>query len=125
MVFPGPYKTSSTKFHPKTPLLFPSAAINTAFAIADNFNLSLSQVSICRHPNSYTFWPILEQNRSTGLRYTAFVEIMSPIMSRDMLNQTSPLLDHSYVGWGELFGQERGLGLCVLCVSASAHLCRK
>lgn len=86
------------------------AVINTAFAVVDKFNVSIGQPSLCSHPNSYSFWPILYQDTSVGLHYTAFIENMAPILSRESIAEVAPLLENAYIGFGKLIkvgGRER------------------
>ena len=85
---------------------FLCAVINTAFAVLDKFNVSIGQPSLCSHPNSYSFWPILYQDTSVGLHYTAFIENMSPILSRESIAEVAPLLENAYIGYGKFMRWE-------------------
>ncbi|KAL6766694.1 hypothetical protein ACKKBG_A37010 [Auxenochlorella protothecoides x Auxenochlorella symbiontica] len=71
-------------------LIMSTRAINVAFDVASQYRLALSQPSVCRHPDSYTFWTQVYQDPEKVLRYTAFVELMAPIF--DMPTVTSVLL---------------------------------
>lgn len=87
----------------RNPPLPPVPAINVAFDVASQYRLALSQPSVCRHPDSYTFWTQVYQDPEKVLRYTAFVELMAPIF--DMPTVTSVLLpnldENTATGYGE------------------------
>jgi hypothetical protein len=73
-------------------------------------SLLVTQETIARHrlvlaapalaPESFASWPITVRNESFALRFTVFVEIMAPIMSRDFLARALPHFIEGHTGWG-------------------------
>ncbi|KDD75400.1 hypothetical protein H632_c702p0, partial [Helicosporidium sp. ATCC 50920] len=82
-------------------LLMSTHVLNRAFDIFESYELELGQISICRHPQSRTLIPVAWQEPDAILRYTAFVEIMAPIMTMETLTYVvAPTLMFASVGWG-------------------------
>lgn len=75
--------------------------LNRAFEIFEEQGLQLAQPSVCRHPNSGSQQAVVHQKEGLLLRHTAFVEIMAPIFSTNVLR--GPLaraLRGGHSGWG-------------------------
>lgn len=71
-------------------------SINNLFDIHKNYNLSLSQPSA----SGFVSHNLTRQNKTTLLRYTNFVEIMCPLMSKDTLLLLKESFNESVSGYG-------------------------
>lgn len=75
--------------------------INTAFQAFLHFNLQLGQPAVCQHRDSTTMQRLMLREPGSGLRYTAFVEIMAPMFSAKVMDELiMPNLNDSYTGYG-------------------------
>ena len=74
------------------------ADIATMFDLFASHHLELAQPCLTR--NSYFCHQITMQNKLTAIRYTNFVEIMVPLLTRNVLNQVLPLFRRSKSGFG-------------------------
>jgi hypothetical protein len=71
-------------------------SINKLFEIHSKYNLNLSQPSV----SGYTSWKITNKVDGCLLRYTNYVEIMSPLMNKQTLMSLFQTFDLSQSGWG-------------------------
>jgi hypothetical protein len=82
-----------------------AAVIEQMFEIMRDYDLALAQPSLS--PDSYMSHLITLQNPVFRLRFTTFVEVMCPVLSRDMLKTVLPILKHSAGGTGLDFAWAR------------------
>jgi hypothetical protein len=73
-------------------------AVNKLIAIAAEQKLEVLQPSL--DDNSYYSHIITLKHRNFTLRYTNFVEIMAPLISRAVLERTLPLIESTRSGFG-------------------------
>ena len=71
-------------------------SINKLFEIHSKYNLNLSQPSV----SGYTSWEITNKVEDCLLRYTNYVEVMSPLMNKQTLMNLFQTFDLSKSGWG-------------------------
>lgn len=71
-------------------------SINKLFEIHIKYNLNLSQPSV----SGYTSWEITNKVEDCLLRYTNYVEVMSPLMNKQTLMNLFQTFDLSKSGWG-------------------------
>lgn len=83
---------------PDDDLVADAASINKFFDICREYKLKLAQPALS--PDSIIGCPITTRNRSFKLRFTTFVEIMAPCMSREFLNRCWPSFDANVSGQG-------------------------
>lgn len=72
--------------------------LNRMFVIAADKNLDLSQPALS--PDSYIAHPITRQHPEKIVRFTNFVEIMTPIFSKSALRRCSGTFHLGNSGWG-------------------------
>jgi len=85
---------------PDDDLVMNADIISSTFRVFHNHNLTLAQPSLYM-PCSYTAWPLLYQQTSNLLRYTSFVELMTPIFTTPFFNATvRETTEEADVGWG-------------------------
>ncbi len=83
---------------PDDDLVTDAATINKFFDICREFKLKLAQPSLT--PDSLVGCPITLRNRAFRLRFTTFVEIMAPCMSREFFDRCWPSFDTNISGQG-------------------------
>lgn len=81
---------------PDDDILTDSQSINLLFDIHTKFGLDISQPSI-KGPQSFQ---ITKNNPDCVLRYTNFVEVMCPLMTKSALMKVFETFDYSKSGWG-------------------------
>ena len=74
----------------------PPATWTKLFRLSERYELDLAQPSIIGHPGS----PITRPQEGVLLRYTNFVEIMSPVFSPRALELVRGTFGESVSGWG-------------------------
>jgi len=89
-------KNYETFWFPDDDLDIDSKSINKLFDLHKKYNLSLSQPSA----SGYTSHKITNKKNDSILRFTNFVEIMCPMMSKDCLISLVDTFDYSESGWG-------------------------
>ncbi len=83
---------------PDDDLMMSWSNINRLFETSQSFSLHLAQPSLL--PESFGFHKIVFQNKAFRLRFTNFVEIMTPIFSREALEICAPTFADSPRGFG-------------------------
>ena len=83
---------------PDDDLLIDANAISRMFDFFSLFELSLGQPALSL--NSYYSHAVLLRDARYLVRYTNFVEVMAPILSRASLQLLSPTFAQSRIGWG-------------------------
>lgn len=83
---------------PDDDLLCEPENVSEFFTIVDQLKLDLAQPALT--PNSYFVHPIVLQHAAFQVRFTNFVELMCPLMSRDMLARALPTMSGTLSGWG-------------------------
>lgn len=83
---------------PDDDLVADCATINKFFDICREFQLKLAQPALS--PDSIIGCPITLRNRSFRLRFTTFIEIMAPCLSREFLKRCWPSFDTNVSGQG-------------------------
>jgi len=83
---------------PDDDLVADAATINKFFDTCREFQLKLAQPSLS--PDSIIGCPITMHNRAFRLRFTTFVEIMAPCLSREFLKRCWPSFDTNVSGQG-------------------------
>lgn len=85
--------------------------INTAFQAFLHYELQLAQPSVCGHRDSTSMQRVVLHQPGSALRYTAFVEIMAPMFSAQVMDEViMPNLNDSYTGYGAWGGVGAGHG---------------
>jgi hypothetical protein len=74
------------------------AVIDRMFAFFHAYRLCLAQPALTR--DSYHTWDTLLQEPRCHIRYSSFVEVMAPILSREALSVCRPTFTESRSGWG-------------------------
>jgi hypothetical protein len=75
-----------------------SSNIEAFFNLAEKYELELAQPSLTK--NSYFTHAITLNVPFSTVRYTNFVELMVPLLNREMLKKSLPLFELSRSGWG-------------------------
>jgi hypothetical protein len=83
---------------PDDDLLCEPELVSRMFSICADLQLDLAQPALT--PQSHFVHPITLQHSAFQLRFTNFVEIMAPVLSRAMLARVRPTLDGQISGWG-------------------------
>jgi hypothetical protein len=83
---------------PDDDLVADAASINKFFDTCREFSLKLAQPALT--PDSIIGCPITLRNRAFRLRFTTFIEIMAPCLSRDFLKRCWPSFDANISGQG-------------------------
>ncbi|MDX2275113.1 MAG: DUF707 domain-containing protein [Hyphomonadaceae bacterium] len=83
---------------PDDDLLFPAGGIDRLFAICASYELDVAQPAL--DLESYLSYPITSQCTDFDLRFTNYVETMTPCFSRRQLKLVLPLLQKFPTGWG-------------------------
>lgn len=89
-------KTYDLFWFPDDDLQIDEISINNLFDIHKNYNLLLSQPSA----SGFLSHNLTRQNKTTILRYTNFVEIMCPLMSKNTLLLLKETFNESVSGYG-------------------------
>ena len=85
---------------PDNDLIMTADVISEFFDVFHERNLTIGQPSLCQ-PCSYTAWPVLYQQKGNLLRYTSFVELMTPTFSTEFLNTVvRETIEDAHIGWG-------------------------
>jgi hypothetical protein len=71
---------------PDDDLEMDTCTINTVFRLMEQYDILIAQPSVCEGPASGTWRPLLHQRVQYQLRFTTFVEIMSPAFRMDFYN---------------------------------------
>jgi hypothetical protein len=74
------------------------ASVNALFALCERYDLEVAQPSLTW--DSYFGHLTTLQNRDFVLRYTNYVEVMAPCLTREMLLRSLPLFNSNLSGWG-------------------------
>ena len=85
-------------FFPDDDLLFDARMLNRFFSLSEQLGADLSQPAL--DANSYFSFPITLKSPSFIARFTNFVEIICPCLSRRFLEAVKPLMGESKSGWG-------------------------
>ncbi len=83
---------------PDDDLLVEPEVVSRMFAICTDLKLDLAQPALT--PDSYYTHLITLQHARFQLRFTNFVEIMAPVLSREMLDRVMPTLAGQLSGFG-------------------------
>lgn len=83
---------------PDDDLLCEPENISEFFTIVDQLKPDLAQPALT--PDSYYVHPIVVQHAEFQVRFTNFVELMCPLMSREMLARAVPTMHDTLSGWG-------------------------
>ena len=83
---------------PDDDLLIDAASIDRMFDMFSAFNLSLAQPALSW--DSYCSHPLLLRNNDSILRYTNFVEVMAPVISKNALRLLGPTFNQVRFGHG-------------------------
>lgn len=73
--------------------------VNAIFVVAQHFGLDLAQPALT-HDSHILCWGITMENRSFLLRYTSFVEVMTPVFSQSFLQRCAPSFNENVSGYG-------------------------
>ncbi|MFT8542023.1 glycosyltransferase family 25 protein [Acetobacter sp.] len=86
---------------PDDDLAMTGADINRCFAIMAEYKLELAQPALpANTPRSQYSHDLTLQRMGNVLRYTSFVEVMTPLFSREALRECLPSFGLSRSGWG-------------------------
>lgn len=83
---------------PDDDLLATPETVSEFFSTVSDLRLDLGQPALTL--DSSHAHPIVVQHATFQVRFTNFVELMAPLMSRDMLRRTLPTMDGTLSGWG-------------------------
>ncbi len=83
---------------PDDDLMIDKTGINRLFSLAAEYQLEVAQPALTW--DSYFGHITTLRNRQCTLRYTNYVEVMAPCVTRDVLLATLPLFDTNLSGWG-------------------------
>lgn len=86
---------------PDDDLAMTGADINRCFSIMAQYKLDLAQPSLpASTPSTQYSHDLTLQRAGNVLRYTSFVEVMTPVFSREALRECLPSFGLSQSGWG-------------------------
>jgi hypothetical protein len=105
---PGIIEKYDTFFIVDDDIIIDTSTINAMFDLFKKYDLSLAQPAYS--PGSHIRWPITSQDSTAVLRYTNFVEVGVPVLTRAALDLIIDAMEMSSSGWGldMLFSQLLG-----------------